>query len=122
LCVTPSCSITTAARITKLYRDLVTSGERNGKGLSPRTVAYVHAVVRKAFGDAVHVDQLLASNPVERAKRPRMQRDEPGKIWDATQLRTFLDVAKAHRLSAFFHLAAYTGARRGELRTCAGEA
>jgi integrase len=103
------------ARITKLYRDLVTSGGRNGKGLSPRTVAYVHAVLRKAFGDAVRVDQLLASNPVERAKRPRTQRNEPGKVWDAAQLRTFLDVAKAHRLSAFFHLAAYTGARRGEL-------
>ncbi|MEV5705746.1 tyrosine-type recombinase/integrase [Actinoallomurus sp. NPDC052274] len=103
------------ARITKLYRDLATSGGRGGKGLSPRTVAYVHAVLRKAFGDAVRVDQLLASNPVERAKRPRMQLREPGKVWDAAQLRTFLDVAKEHRLSAFFHLAAYTGARRGEL-------
>ena len=103
------------ARITKLYRDLVTSGGRDGKGLSARTVAYVHAVLRKAFGDAVRVDQLLPSNPVERAKRPRMQRNEPGKVWDGPQLRTFLDVAKAHRLSAFFHLAAYTGARRGEL-------
>jgi integrase len=103
------------ARITKLYRDLVTSGGRDGKGLSARTVAYVHAVLRKAFGDAVRVDQLLPSNPVERAKRPRMQRNEPGKVWDGAQLRTFLDATKAHRLSAFFHLAAYTGARRGEL-------
>jgi integrase len=103
------------ARITKLYRDLATSGGRGGKGLSSRTVAYVHAVLRKAFGDAVRVDQLLPSNPVERAKRPRMQRSEPGKVWDATQLRTFLDVAKSHRLSAFFHVAAYTDARRGEL-------
>ncbi|SEG94686.1 Site-specific recombinase XerD [Thermomonospora echinospora] len=103
------------ARITKLYRDLVTSGGRNGAGLSPRTVAYVHAVLRKAFGDAVLVDQLLPSNPVERAKRPRTQRPEPGKIWTAAQLRAFLKVAESHRLSAFFHLAAYTGARRGEL-------
>nr|WP_231329739.1 site-specific integrase [Actinomadura graeca] len=31
------------------------------------------------------------------------------------QLRAFLVTAEAHRLSAFFHLAAYTGARRGEL-------
>lgn len=103
------------ARITKLYRDLNTSGGRDGKGLSSRTVAYVHAVLRKAFGDAVRVDQLLPSNPVERATRPRMQRNEPGKVWDGAQLRTFLDATKAHRLSAFFHLAAYTGARRGEL-------
>ena len=59
------------AQITKLYRDLITAGGRDGAGLSPRTVEYVHAVLRKAFRDAVVVDQLLPSNPVERAKRPR---------------------------------------------------
>jgi integrase len=99
------------AGITKLYRDLVTSGGREGKGLSARTVAHVHAVLRKAFGDAVRIDQLLPSNPVECAKRSRMQRSESGKVCDGAQLRTFLDVTKTHRLSAFFHLAAYTGAR-----------
>ncbi|WP_344941349.1 hypothetical protein [Actinomadura miaoliensis] len=72
-------------------------------------------MLRKAFGYAVVVDQLLASNPVERAKRPRMERAEPGKIWTAVQLRSFLATASEHRLFAFFHLAAYTGARRGEL-------
>lgn len=103
------------ARITKLYRDLVTSGGKNGRGLSPRTVEYVHAVLRKAFRDAVVVEQLLAANPVERAKRPRALRSEPGTVWSPAQLRVFLDIAKRHRLYAFFHLAAYTGARRGEL-------
>jgi integrase len=44
------------ARITKLYRELATSGGRDGAGLSPRTVEYVHAVLRKAFRDAVVVD------------------------------------------------------------------
>ena len=29
------------------------------------------------------------------------------------------DVARRHRLFAFFHLAAYTGARRGQAATCA---
>jgi integrase len=103
------------AQITKLYRDLLTTGGRSGAGLSPRTVEYVHAVLRKAFRDAVVVDQLLPSNPVDRAKRPRKPVREPGQIWTARQLRVFLDVAKAHRLFAFYHLAAYTGARRGEL-------
>jgi integrase len=60
----------TPARLTKLYRELATSGGRDGAGLSPRTVEYVHAVLRKAFRDAVVVDQILPSNPVERAKRP----------------------------------------------------
>jgi len=31
------------------------------------------------------------------------------------QLRAFLATARQHRLFAFFHVAAYTGARRGEL-------
>ena len=84
-------------------------------GLSPRTVEYVHAVLRKAFRDAVVVDQLLPSNPVERAKRPRSPVRERGDIWTPGQLRAFLDTAQGHRLFAFFHLAAYTGARRGEL-------
>lgn len=103
------------ARLTKLYRELAASGGRDGAGLSPRTVEYVHAVLRKAFRDAVVVDQILLSNPVERAKRPRKARSEPGRVWTATQLRTFLDAARRHRLFAFYRLAAYTGARRGEL-------
>ena len=103
------------ARLTKLYRELTTSGGRDGAGLSPRTVEYVHAVLRKAFRDAVVVDQILLSNPVERAKRPRKARSEPGRVWTPAQLRAFLDTARQHRLFAFYRVAAYTGARRGEL-------
>lgn len=105
----------TPARLTKLYRELAASGGRDRTGLSPRTVEYVHAVLRKAFRDAVVVDQILPSNPVERAKRPRQARSEPGQAWTPAQLRAFLDTAGQHRLFAFYHLAAYTGARRGEL-------
>lgn len=50
-----------------------------------------------------------------RAKRLRLHRDEPGKVWTPEQLRAFPLTADGHRLSAFFRLAAYTGARRGEL-------
>ncbi|RFS83800.1 site-specific integrase [Actinomadura spongiicola] len=102
-------------QITKFYRDLVTTGGQDGTGLSPRTVAHVHSVLRKAFGDAVRVDELIPSNPTERAKRPRLHQGEPGDVWTTTQLRTFLDGAKEHRLFTFYRLAAYTGARRGEL-------
>jgi integrase len=72
-------------------------------------------VLRKAFRDAVVVDQILPSNPVERAKRPRKANSEPGRVWAPVQLRAFLDTARQHRLFAFYRLAAYTGARRGEL-------
>jgi integrase len=79
------------------------------------TVTHLHAVLRKAFRDAVIVDELISSNPVERAKRPRAQVHEPGTIWTVAPLRTFLNTVRQHRLFAFFHVAAYTGARRGEL-------
>jgi integrase len=101
--------------ITKLYRDLLTSGGRGGKPLAVATVTHLHAVLRKAFRDAVIVDELIGSNPVERAKRPRAHAPEPGTVWTVAQLRAFLTAARQHRLSAFFHVAAYTGARRGEL-------
>ena len=103
------------ARLTRLYRDLAMTGGRNGTGLSPRTVEYVHAILHKAFRDAVVVDQVLASNPAERAKRPRDARHELGEVWTPRQLQIFLQTAGDHRLFAFYHLAAYTGARRGEL-------
>ena len=67
--------------ITKLYRDLLTSGGRDGKPLAVATVTHLHAVLRKAFRDAVIVDELIGSNPVERAKRPRAQAQEPGTVW-----------------------------------------
>ncbi|MFC4533059.1 Arm DNA-binding domain-containing protein [Sphaerisporangium dianthi] len=54
--------------ITKLYRDLMTDGGRNGKPLAHATVVHLHAILRKAFRDAVETDQLLDSNPVERAE------------------------------------------------------
>src|SRR5215475_7456712 len=101
--------------ITRLYRDLLTSGGRDGQPLAVATVTHLHAVLRKAFRDAVIVDELIGSNPVERAKRPRAQAQEPGTVWTIAQLREFLATAQQHRLFAFFHVAAYTGARRGEL-------
>lgn len=39
----------------------------------------------------------------------------PVDIWTADELRRFLDLMSEHRLFAFYRLAAYSGARRGEL-------
>jgi integrase len=44
----------------------------------------------------------------------RAHTQEPGTVWTVAQLRAFLVTARQHRLSAFFHVAAYTGARRGD--------
>jgi integrase len=103
------------AMLSKLYRDLAERGGQDGGPLSASTVSHVHRTLRKALTDAVRVEQVLATNPAERAKLPRTRRGEPGTIWSAAQLAAFLDQAAGHRLAAFFRLAAYTGARRGEL-------
>jgi len=103
------------AVISKLYRELSEHGGQGGKPLSASTISHVHRTLRKALADAVHVEQLLTTNPAERTKRPRNQNAEPARIWTVDQLRIFLGVARSHRLYAYYHLAAYTGARRGEL-------
>jgi integrase len=98
-----------------LYRDLLVHGGKEARPLSRATVDYVHAILRKAFNDAVRSEQLLVTNPAERAKRPRSGPRGLLEVWTAEQLRTFLNAASHHRLSAFFRVAAYTGARRGEV-------
>ena len=103
------------ADLSGLYRDLLAAGGKDERPLSTRTVEYVHAVLRKAFADAVRTDQLLSSNPAERAKRPRKTPAEAVVVWSVADLSAFLAVTAAHRLHGFFRLAAYTGARRGEL-------
>jgi integrase len=105
------------ATLSGLYRDLLTRGGKGGRPLSSRTVNHVHALLRKAFNDAVNTDQVLATNPASRAKRPRQEkgRDRIEVSWSADDLRRFLALVEDHRLFALYRLAAYTGARRGEL-------
>jgi len=103
------------AVISKLYRDLAEHGGRNGPALSATTVSHIHRTLRKALADAVDVEQLLAANPAARSKRPRNRVAEPKQVWTVQQLAAFLATARSHRLFAFYRLAAYTGARRGEL-------
>jgi integrase len=103
------------AVISKLYRDLTEHGGRDGRPLSAWTISHIHRTLRKALADAVQVEQLLAANPAERSKRPRHHGTEPVQVWTIEQLDSFLITARSHRLYAFYRLAAYTGARRGEL-------
>lgn len=101
--------------LTKLYQELLKSGRANGKPLARSTVDKVHAVLRKAFNDAVKFEGVMSSNPADRAKRPRRTSGPSIEVWTADELRLFLGLMAEHRLRAFYRLAAYTGARRGEL-------
>ena len=82
-------------------------------GLSPSTVRYVHAVIRKALGDAVRWN-LVARNVADAADPPRQKRTQM-QTWNAEQLRTFLESVQGDPLYTAFALAATTGMRRGEV-------
>lgn len=87
----------------------------NGKlksGLSPRTVQYIHAVIRRALGRAVKW-QLVPRNVAKLVDPPRVQRHEV-KPLTPEQARAFLDAAKGERLEALYSVAVALGLRRSE--------
>jgi len=84
----------TAARLNALYAELLSSGRADGKGgLSPSSVRYLHAVIRKALSGAVRWN-LLTRNVADAADPPRIARTQM-KTWSAREVRTFLDHVRA---------------------------
>jgi integrase len=83
------------------------------KGLSPRTVAYARAVLRRALGYAVKWS-LVARNVATLVDPPRAVRT-PVQPLSAAQVRILLDATKDDRLGPLLHVAIATGLRQGEL-------
>lgn len=100
------------ARLSVVFRDLYEAGGHNGKPLSPRTVEFARAVLRRALADAV-VERLIEVNPVVGTKRPKVEKPKHT-TWTGEQLGRFLAQCE-HRLAPLFAVAAATGMRRGEL-------
>ena len=101
-----------------LYRQLLENGRRNGapgRGLSPKTVRYVHTTLSKVFNDAVD-QELLQRNPAARAKPPRSPRGTSTmQFWTPEELARFLEHVRDHHWFPIWRLAAMTGMRRGEV-------
>lgn len=97
------------------FTQLLENGSKSGGALSSRTVAYDGAILKKAFRYAFEVEGIIASNPASRVSLPKGVRSKAGECWSMDHLRVFLEAMKDHRLYPFFHIAAFTGARRGEL-------
>ncbi len=87
----------------------------NDEGLAPSTVRQVHAVIRRALRQAVRWGW-LATNPAINASPPRVPRStiSPPDVDQVMQLMAYANEHDAE-LGRFLHLAATTGARRGEL-------
>ena len=102
------------SRLSIVFRDIYGHGGKDGKPLSPRTVEFARAVLRRAMQDAV-VDRIIEVNPVIGTKRPRVVKPKHT-TWTGKQLREFLDsLDEGDRWAPLWQLAAATGMRRGEL-------
>jgi len=64
------------ARLSAVFKKLYEGGGAKGNPLSPRTVEFARAVLRRAMQDAV-MDRLIDANPVVGTKRPRVGKPGP---------------------------------------------
>ena len=100
--------------IQRFYGEVLAKNGVNGEPLSPRTAQYAGAILKKALKYAVEVEGVLSFNPASRVPLPKSVPSVPTP-WTFGELREFLEATKSHRLSFFFRLSAFTGARRGEV-------
>jgi integrase len=82
-------------------------------GLSPRSVAIIHSVLRTALGQAVQWD-LVPRNVATVVQPPRTPRAEITPL-TPTQARVFLDAVRGDRLEALYSVGVALGLRQGEI-------
>ncbi len=83
------------------------------RGLAPKTVRNIHAMIHRALVDAVawkYINDNPASN-IKPPKRPRTRR----KVWKPDQIQAFLMSVQHDRFAALFLLELTTGIRRGQI-------
>ena len=102
----------------ELYATLLLEGKLNSDrgGLSIKTVRYIHTIIRKALADAQRKGT-VQRNVADLADPPKLSAapKRPMKVWNAEQLREFLDGIEDHRWYPAIYLSSNTGMRRGEI-------
>jgi integrase len=100
--------------LTAAYAVWLDHGRRDGEALSPRSVRYLHAIIRRALADARRWG-LVTRNAADQADPPRSDRNRDAmRVWTADQVRQFLAHVRDDRLCGLWLLLATTGLRRGE--------
>lgn len=87
-------------------------GELKKDGLSPASVVRTHAILHKAFRQAL-TWRIIPRNPVDEVQRPRIPRHEMTTL-TVEQVRALVDAAPSPLWRALFALAGTHGLRRGE--------
>lgn len=93
-------------------KKLGTQPGRNGKRLSPRTVQFVHAVLRSALEHAVR-DELIGRNVAKLVSAPSSKPHEVTPM-EPRHARRLIEHAQEHWLGALWLIYLATGLRRGE--------
>jgi integrase len=102
------------AHISQAYAKALTSGRRDGSGgLSARTVAHMHRVLRQALQQAVRW-QLLARNPADAVKPPKVERKQM-QVLDAAATAEMIEAARPYSAFVPILLGGLCGLRRGEI-------
>ncbi len=105
-----------AEHLDRLYLELLTTGNKHGEPLAPKTVYDVHVVLRACLGDAKRRHYLTTNIALEaRPPRPQAQARKGPETWTAEQLWAYLDSTGHLRLQPAIYIAATTGMRRGEV-------
>jgi integrase len=102
------------AHLNAFYQALLTHGRlRDGRGMAPKTVQNVHAILHRALKDAMRWGH-VARNVADAVEPPKGLPAER-QVWTPEQLRAFLSHVRDDRLYAAWLLVATTGLRRAEL-------
>jgi integrase len=102
-----------AADISAAYAKALTSGGREGAGLSARTVTHIHRVLKQALGQAVQWE-MIARNPCSAVKPPKVQ-PKPMQTYDLAQTAELIEAMRGTRFFVPVLLAVLCGLRRGEV-------
>jgi integrase len=102
------------ATISQAYAKALKSGRCDGQGgLSPKTVLYMHRILRQALAQAVLWD-LLGRNPADAVEPPKTERRQMNAL-DADATAALVDAARNTNLFIPVLLAVMCGIRRGEI-------
>lgn len=103
------------AQIDRFYTQLRSGGGSGGQPLAPATVRQAHAILRRALNQGVKWGW-LATNPAQHASPPRVRRPQLGPPPPEDVMRLIDEASKEDPdFGCLLHVAATTGARRGEL-------
>ena len=86
--------------------------EKRASGLSPRTIQYLHAIIRQVLDQAYRWN-MVKENAAKRVKTPRAAKYEAPTL-DPEQARAVLDAVRGDRLEALVTVALSVGLRLGE--------